>query len=237
MTEEEIKIENVAKKFARESKKKIVSARTSKEVYLPDDFPVSVFMAGSPGAGKTESSKNLIEKLSSDGRSILRIDTDDLRSEMPGYTGKNSALFQSSTSIIADAMQDAALKNGQSYIFDGTFTNFDRARDNIIRSLKKGREVYVVYVYQNPLQAWKFVKARELEDGRCVPKDAFVHKYFQARYNVNTLKKEFGRKLKVHLVVKNIDGTDFGYYENVDIIDNYIPERYSKDEISGMLDT
>lgn len=230
--EEDIKKEVI--KFARAYKKKIAKQLTSLKQFPPDKIPVSVFMAGSPGAGKTESAKKLIAKFSKD-RNILRIDSDDLRIKFKDYSGSNSSLFQAATSIIADKMQDYALKQNQSYIFDGTLTNLDRARENMARGLKHSRKVFVIYVYQDPLQAWKFAKAREVKDGRLIPKDIFIRQYFQARENVNILKKEFDINVQVDIIVKNIDGTDFKYRENIDIVDNYISEKYSKDELSKLI--
>ena len=192
-------------------------------------------MAGSPGAGKTESSLRLIERLSGDGHSVLRIDSDDLRSRFPSYTGKNSSLFQSATSIIADKMQDLAIEQSQNYVFDGTLSNLERARGNIRRGLGHGRVVQVLYVYQDPMQAWKFVQAREQRDGRMIPKESFIDQYFLARENVNALKKEFGDKIRVDLIVKNIDGTDFKYKDNINVIDSHIPERYTKDTLGRFL--
>ncbi len=95
-----------------------------------------------------------------------------------------------------------------------------------MRSIKHDRVVQVLYVYQNPLQAWKFVLEREAKDGRTIPRDAFIEKYFTARENVNLLKKELGKQIKIDLIVKNMDGTDFRYKENVDNVDGHIPERY-----------
>ena len=112
MTEEE-RIRKEAEEFARAHKKEIARELTDVNRFPPDTIPVSVFMAGSPGAGKTESSLRLIERLSGDGHSVLRIDSDDLRSRFPSYTGKNSSLFQSATSIIADKMQDLAIEQSQ----------------------------------------------------------------------------------------------------------------------------
>ncbi|HED05569.1 MAG TPA: Zeta toxin, partial [Ignavibacteria bacterium] len=167
--------------------------------------------------------------------SILRIDPDDLRVEFIDYNGANSTLFQGATSIVADKMQDEALSQDQSYIFDGTLTNLIRARENIKRSLKHGRDVFIVYVYQDPLQAWKFVKAREAKDGRAIPLDVFIYKYFQARENVNILKRDFGKWVQVDVIVKNIDGTDFKYRENIDMVDSHIPEKYDREELKGLL--
>src|ERR1039457_1930562 len=96
--DEEIKARAI--EFAREHKKEIARDLTDPKRFPPDAIPVSVFIAGSPGAGKTESSQQLIKKLSSDGHAVLRIDSDDLRRQFKEYTGKNSSLFQSATSII-----------------------------------------------------------------------------------------------------------------------------------------
>lgn len=235
MNEEELEIIERAKEFARKNKKSIATELTNTALFLREEFPVSVFMAGSPGAGKTESSRNLIKTLTRNSSSILRIDSDDLRSKFSEYTGENSHLFMSATSILADKIQDFALANKQSFIFDGTLSNIDIARKNIQRSLDKKRFVQILYVYQDPFQAWKFVKAREIKDGRKVPPEAFIRQYFMARQNVNILKKEFGNQIKIDLVIKNIDGTDFSYKENIDIIDNHIPEKYTKDDLEKIV--
>src|ERR1700722_4643809 len=129
MNEEE-RITEEAKEYARKNKKEIARRRTDVKIYIPDTIAVSVFMAGSPGAGKTESSEQLIKKFTEDGRFILRIDSDYIRKEFKHYTGKNSHLFQAATSIIADKMHDCALQNRQSFIFDGTLSNLERAREN-----------------------------------------------------------------------------------------------------------
>lgn len=237
MSLNETEVEQEAIAFAKAQKKEIALRRTDVRLYPSDSNPVSVFMAGSPGAGKTESSQRLIEKLTQGGHSVLRIDSDELRSEFSSYTGKNSSLFQAATSIIADRMQDLAIERGQNYVFDGTLSNIERSRENTKRSLSHGRFVQIIYVYQDPIQAWKFVLARAERDGRVVPKEKFIEQYFCARENVQILKKEFGPQVRVDLVAKNIDGTDFRYKENVDIIDSYIPESYTKETLSALLES
>ena len=89
---EELKIKENAEEYARLNKNQIAKDITSK--YESELNPVSVFMAGSPGAGKTESSIWLIKELSKKENSILRIDPDELRKHFAEYTGKNSDLFQ-----------------------------------------------------------------------------------------------------------------------------------------------
>lgn len=233
MTDDEIRA--AAEEFARANKKAIAKELTNKTVFLPEKYPVTVFMAGCPGAGKTESSKNLLAQFAKGVGPVIRIDPDELRDKMPHYNGSNSSLFQAATTFIAEKMQDMAIEANQSYIFDGTLTNLEAARSNITRNIAHGRDVYIIYVYQNPLQAWEFVKAREKRDGRYIPRESFIAQYFQARENVNMLKKEFGKGVIIYLVVKNIDGTDFNYFQNIDSIDNHIPERYNTSQLEQLI--
>ncbi len=235
LSAEELKIKAEANAFANANKKVIAKEITRINIFLPEENPVSVFMAGSPGAGKTESSKNLIKKFSKDSGQILRIDPDELRCKIPGYTGNNSYIFHGAVSIIVDRIHDLALKNHQSFVFDGTLSRFKIAKENIQRSIDHGRFVQIFYVYQDPIQAWNFVQKRELLEGRRIEKEHFIEQYFAARDSVNCLKKEFGEKIKVDLLVKNIDGSDNYYKENIDIIDNYVPESYNVDTLKNMI--
>jgi predicted ABC-type ATPase len=235
LTQEESNIKQNADIFARKNKEDIASDATRLDIFLPEENPVSVFMAGSPGAGKTESSKNLIQKFSKNGNDILRIDPDELRSRISGYDGGNSYLFHGAVSILVSCIHDLALKNKQSFVFDGTLSKIDIARENIQRSLKRNRFVQIFYVYQDPIQAWDFVKKRELVEGRRIKKEHFIGHYFSARDTVNAIKKEFGIRIQVDLLVKNIDGSDQYYMENIDIIDNYVKERYSVATLEDVL--
>ena len=230
----DLEIVEQSKTEARKLKKQIAAQYCNKKDFPSDAEPVSVFMAGSPGAGKTESSQNLIRTLS-DNHPVLRIDSDDFRKHLAGYDGSNSHLYQAAASILADYVHDCALDNKQSFVFDGTFSNLDKARQNIERSLSRKRFVQILYVYQDPFQAWEFVRARERKDGRRVPAASFISQYFQARANVNLLKREFGKRIKVDLVMKNIDGSDTAYKENIDQIDSHIPERYSENTLREVI--
>lgn len=221
--------------FAKDNKKQIAKRLTNITKFPAESHPVSVFMAGSPGAGKTESAKELIQRFSGEG-TILRIDSDELRCEFEDYNGQNSLLFQGPTSIIVEKMHDIALKQKQSFIFDGTLSNLEKTIENIKRSHNKGRDVFIVYVYQDPIQAWEFVKRRAIKDGRIVPKEAFITQYFSARSNVNKIKEMFNSKVQVDLIIKNIDGTNLKYKENIAVVDNHIKEKYSEGSLSDILE-
>ena len=173
---------------------------------------------------KTEASKALLSEFDA---KILRLDIDDLRERFPGYSGGNSHLFQAGACILLEKAQDLALDQRQSFILDGTMADFERAKKNIQRSLNKKRTVQILFVYQQPDQAWKFVQAREKVEGRRVLPELFIKQYFSSRETVNQLKKEFGKRVKLDLLIKNVDGSNKVYHANVNEIDSYIGKLYS----------
>ncbi len=233
-TESESDIQQAALEFARANKKPIARRLTDPEIFLPEENPVSVFMAGSPGAGKTEASIELLEEL--DGTPIIRIDPDGLRTEFKGYDGTNAWLFQKAVSVLVEKIHDLALDQGQSFLLDGTLSNYEKSRDNVKRSLKKGRVVQLLYVYQEPLLAWNFVQAREEAEGRRILKEDFVNQYFAARDVVNRLKQEFGKDIGVDLLLKNNDNSNRLYKAGVDQIDHHIPEKYTRADVVEILE-
>lgn len=226
MTAEEEKIQEAALKYARDNKKEIARRLTDRTVYQAEADPVSVFMAGSPGAGKTEASIELIASL--DGPPIIRIDPDDLRNEFPEYTGGNAWLFQGAVSILVDKIHDMVLSQSQSFLLDGTLSNYEIALKNMQRSLKRHRTIQILYVYQAPLLAWEFVKAREAREGRHIGPKHFIEEYFGAREVVNRLKAELGKNVRLDLLMKNNDNSHRFYKAGVDQIDYHIPERTSR---------
>jgi UDP-N-acetylglucosamine kinase len=226
------RIADEAVAFAKANRKEIVRRLTDPSIYLSEDSPVSVFMAGSPGAGKTEAS---LEFLARFGGRVLRIDPDTYRCELPGYTGSNSSLFQRAVSVLVSAVHDEALRLQQSFLLDGTSSNHETVSRNIRRSLKRGRFVLVLYVHQKPERAWEFVQAREQVEGRNIPLAGFIHQYFAARDVVNRLKFEFGHAVTVDIFIKNIDGSTRAYKEDVQRIDRYIPQSYDRASLERTL--
>jgi hypothetical protein len=137
---------------------------------------------------------------------------------------------------LVEKVHDLALKNSQSFVLDGTLSSYAVAKKNIERSLNKNRVVLIIYVYQDPTQAWAFVKARERVDGRKVTKETFINQYFEARQVVNRLKTKYKKSIEVDLLLKNTDGTPKFYKANVDDIDVFIPESYTREELEKILD-
>lgn len=230
----EDKVEQSAIKAARKIKKDFAKRITCKNLYPKERDPVSVFMAGSPGAGKTEASKAILENF---GNNIIRIDADDYRNEFTeqGYTGNNSWLFQPAVSILVEKILDLALKQSQSFILDGTLTNYDKAKSNIERSIRKHRTVQILYVYQDPITAWEFVKARETIEGRNIPKERFIEQYFEARDCVNRIKIHFGKDVSVDLLLQDRRNRVGAYRDNIDRIDNHVAEKYTAADLAELL--
>ena len=219
-------VQDAAIKFARANKRSIIDRLADPAEHPPELEPVAVFMAGSPGAGKTEASIELLAEFADSN--VVRIDPDELRGEFPGYTGDNSWLFQPAVSILVDHLLDRVFKQKNSFLLDGTLSNLAVARRNIQRSLRHNRFVQILYVYQQPMQAWEFVKAREISEVRRIRGSDFVDQYFAARNVVNALKAEFGRKIKVDLLLKNMDNSDRKYHAGVQNIDHHIPEQFTR---------
>jgi len=235
LTQVQTDIKERAITFARGNKKAVARRETDRDIFVSEEEPVSVFMAGSPGAGKTEASIELLKSFSADGIRILRIDPDELREEFEEYTGENSWLFQGAISILVDKIHDFALKQNQSFLLDGTLTNFTKAEQNISRSLRKGRVVQILYVYQKPELAWNFVRARELTEGRHIPPEQFIQQYFAARKVVNSLKKVFGGNIRVDLLLKNNDNSNRLFKAGIDVIDNHVPEKYTRAALEELI--
>ena len=231
-TDDESALRQRADDFARANAKQIAAD------FLADfslaEIPASTFMAGSPGAGKTEFSRRFLQGSSN----VARIDADELREHFAGcgYDGANSHLFQKAATRLVHTIHDLALKRKISFLLDGTFANERIARQNIERSLKRERKVFVMFIYQSPQIAWDFVQRREEVEGRRILADDFAQKFCASYTVVNKMKEEFGDKITLSLVIKNIDNTGNRFYhESIQRVDNHIPERYNAEEILALI--
>lgn len=239
-------VEAQALRFARDCRARLARQIADPALYPPENDPFTVFMAGSPGAGKTEVSKAMKIILESSpeagaddsGSRVLRIDPDEFRCLFPGYTGSNSYLFQKAVTKVLEKVLDRAFDKNMPFILDGTLSNFAVARKNIDRVLRKKRRVQIIYVYQRPELAWKFVQARQVTEGRNIPLEEFVRQYFAARQNVKAILACYqDRDVYVDLLVKNTDGSGGSYDLEVtgQQIDDIIPEIYDRNQLIAIL--
>ncbi|HFQ4960888.1 TPA: zeta toxin family protein [Vibrio vulnificus] len=223
----ELAIQKKALDFAKKNRTRICRRLTDTSIYIPEQQPVSVFMSGSPCAGKTESSKELVAALTEDGGHVLRLDPDDLREEFEDYNGNNSYLFQAAVITLVERAMDMIFKNNQSFLLDGALASFHVADKNISRSLRKDRMVLVVFVYQRPELAWNFVKAREKVEGRRILPEHFVEQFFGSQQVIEQLKEKYGTHIQVDLLLKDNDGTTHSHHSDVSSLQPYLDPAYT----------
>ena len=232
MTLEEQNLADEARQWVKKNHHILVNHFVNSKRFLPVSRPAAVFMAGSPGAGKTEFSKRIVAVFQD---KIIRIDPDEIRNFLPGYTGKNAYIFQGAAAFGVEKVVDACFRTKYDFLLDGTMSDFIKSKANIERSIKTGRDVHIFYVYQDPKIAWEFTQKREELEKRNIPLDAFVYGFMQARNTVRQLKEFFQDKIQVHLVVKNYQNNIKEDFLNVDDIDNYLPLPYTESQIREML--
>ncbi|EJO3860679.1 zeta toxin family protein [Vibrio parahaemolyticus] len=229
--------EQITEKAIKEAKK--LKKKLAKEMvdHLPqEESAVSVFMAGSPGAGKTETARNMIKTFKKEsGVDLVHIENDELRKVFEDYDGINSPLFQRPATLLVEAIHDRALKRDVSFILDSTLSSLEKAKDNIQRSLKRNRYVLIIFVYQEPEQAWCLVKAREIVEGRRVPEEVFVSQFMESQRVVSELKKLFQDQVDIIFIEKNIDGRNERPHFNVSDIDALLRKKYNRESLEAIV--
>ncbi|MFT0189772.1 zeta toxin family protein [Candidatus Enterococcus avicola] len=189
----------------------------------------AVFMAGSPGAGKSEVAMGLAENY--DNHVI--IDADYFRTQFPDYNGKNSSLFQKASSWLVEQAFKYVLNQGYSFILDATFAILS-AEKNISRALKNHFRVTIFYVYQDPKVAWSFTQKRELAEGRHVPKKAFINTFFKSRENIAKVKSKHPDVL-LHIIIKDYINNISEVHYATDNLDLFLPLQYDKEDLEVQL--
>lgn len=233
MNEGEIKLQSEAKDFIKQNEERLIKKYADPAIHKPVSVPISLFMAGSPGAGKTEVSRSFMKKFQD---VPIRIDADEIRKECPGYNGTNAHIFHSAAVKGVNMLFDYALHNNINLILDGTFSYGD-AMKNIERSLAHKRIVEVWFVYQKPELAWEFTKARETIETRRVIKEKFIEAFLKSRINAIAAKKQFGDSIELNILIKNIDNTDGKFYLNIqyDELDRYLGGSYTEDQLKVLI--
>lgn len=163
--------EDEAKKWAKQKSNQKQVLDTFFNSYTPSNNKIAFFMAGIPGAGKTEFAENTIRV----GRTgLVPIEHDKLVEYIPTYLPENYYNFRKAGSALVTTIFEECIKNGYSFIFDGTLSH-DKGIRNIGKTLNAGYEVFIVYIVQDAKLAWDLTRARELVTKRSISKDGFVN--------------------------------------------------------------
>jgi hypothetical protein len=81
--------------------------------------------------------------------------------------------YRKAGSVLVTRIFDDCLRDGYSFVFDGTLSHENGAK-NINKALSAGYEVIVVYIVQDAKLAWELTQARELIKKRAIEKTGFI---------------------------------------------------------------
>lgn len=189
---------DAATKWVKDHKKSFARKLIRDAGVSKSEKPTAIFMAGLPGAGKTEFTKNLIANL---GIKIIRLDMDEIAEQIETYTPQQADRFRGAASILLSRTFDTVIHGGYDFVMDGTFGS-NAAMEDIKRALNRKYAVKIFYIYQNPQVAWKYTQAREKVEHRAIDKEGFITSYYKIINNLKRISQEFS-DVVVDLVIKN----------------------------------
>lgn len=217
------------KNWVKLHKIELANSIITKSGAIPDGNPTAIFMAGLPGAGKTEFSKALLYLLDS---KAVRLDMDEIASQIKGYKPEKADLFRGGASELLSKTLDLTLHKKLDFIMDGTFSS-KNAIKNVQRALDHGYKVKIVYIYQDPKLAWDFTEKREQIEHRAINKEGFIDAYFNTITNLknipNAIALDIIIKDKYNKINKWIIGIDSKE------IDKIITIHYNKNTLRSYL--
>lgn len=190
-----------AKEWVRKHKKELIERFAGDEVCPSTEQQLTIFMAGSPGAGKTETSKSLIQDVYKPYNiPVVRIDPDEMRSAIPHYKGDNTDEVKGASFLAVEKLYDYVLAQGKNAILDSTFSKYEKQEKNIARALAKGRMVQIVYVYQDPLPIQPIAQltiqpAMTTSDFINLPVRTRRSLYLKAARSANAMQRELVREV------------------------------------------
>ena len=210
-------------------KRKIILDLVKQSGALPEAEPAAFFVAGLPGSGKTEISKNLIKE---SGVKLLRIDMDEIAELLPDYKPEIADEFRKpSTSILSECFS-YALHHKISFLMDGTFGSA-QAIKNIERSLNHDFKPKIVYALQDPKIAWQFTLAREKVEHRAIKFEGFVEAYYKTINNLRIILDKYSDKVALDIAIKTSENKIGEWIRNAKFeqFDEMTNLNYNKDKL------
>lgn len=222
------------KDWVRKNKKSIINEIIADSGAQHDEKLSAIFMAGLPGAGKTEFTKVLPEVL---GSKFVRLDMDEIATRIPGYEPQNADQYrEAATSILNEAFSEV-LKRKIDFIMDGTFSS-RYAISNIERVHNHGYEIRIVYIKQDPKIAWRFTLAREKVEHRAIKIDGFINAYFNTIENIQRIIEQNRDIIILDFVTKNSRNKIEEISQNISIDDfqQKINSNFTKESLKEYID-
>ncbi len=191
--------------WSKENRKKLCRDFFSKKE-VQKGQKIALFMAGSPGAGKTE----FIRRLLSDDQHVWYyiLDLDEIRSWMPKYKWKYAEKYTKWAIKILEMLIDECIHNEYPFVLDGTFTSTKAMERNIERLINKNYKIGVFYIHTVPELAWLYTLYRGKDEWRLIPVSRFIRDYYLAPENICLFSEKYQEAIDIYIVNKKYeDGT------------------------------
>ncbi|OGL31202.1 hypothetical protein A3F37_02420 [Candidatus Saccharibacteria bacterium RIFCSPHIGHO2_12_FULL_41_12] len=215
------------KEWAKKNRKKIAEKIISASGAVPVDKPIAIFMAGIPGAGKTEF---LEQFLASSPDPFVKIDLDTIVEYFENYSADKYYMYRDSANPIIEKTLDIVTEKKYNFALDGTFAH-SKGAHNIQRALNHGYFVGLFYIYQDPLVAWDITKAREIDTKRGIERKGFLKACEEVPNNVQKIIDDLGDKVYVVSVVKD-NLNRYSFNRGAKRVDDFGKRTYNKDELN-----
>jgi predicted ABC-type ATPase len=176
-------------------------------VCVEREQPIAIMMGGSPASGKSTFLKKYRPYLLED--EILKIDADEIRSQLPEYEGYNATQTHLETKDIVNLLlsdRNIGIPCRFDLIYDGTMNNVKSYLPliNLLKSL--GYKIFVVYIDNVPKGV---IEKRALErykrSGRFVPLEVIDDFFSKGKTALNEIKN----KVDGYMIV---DGSNSDYH-------------------------
>lgn len=215
--------------WVRKHRKEFARRLISSSGAVKSASPAAMFMAGLPGAGKTEFTKSWI---GNSGLKVVRLDMDEIASQIETYSPKKADKYRKAASALLNRTYDKVVNGKYDFIMDGTFGGGSAVQD-IKRAIEHGYRVKVVYIYQEPKLAWKYTVAREKIEHRAIRPDGFLEVYYRILDNLKSLDALSLEGVSIDLVVKDAQNRTIKVHENISMkdIDQYVKVEYNKENL------
>jgi len=140
----------------------------------------AIFLAWAPWAWKTEFLDTIFKDLK---ENFIIIDIDKYRKLFNWYNWENSQDFQKGSVKVADKILKFCFKNNLNFVFDGTFRNYNKVKQNFKQCEKYSRKSLITLIYQEPRISFYYTFLRKLDKKRNVPIDVFVDWFYNSIKN------------------------------------------------------
>ena len=172
--------------------KEILKEFQDKLVCIESDEPIAILMGGSPASGKSTFLRKYAPYLLSE--ELLRIDADEVRSQLPEYEGWNASQTHLETKdIVNTLLSDRTIGMPCKFdvIYDGTMNN-TKSYLPLIKTLRElGYKIFVVYIDNVPKDV---IVKRALErygkSGRFVPLEVIDDFFDKGKSALNEIKQK-----------------------------------------------